>query len=128
VVHVDVIFGFSDLELTPDQEIGHRIPMPVHIHKALDVDEAMVQGVDLWHEERQRMEVRSFGGEELPRAGVQMSFRSRVHLVAEGPRLEIEIGEVGKRAPGEEIVLDEMQGDMRRVAYPLISEANRYAK
>ena len=48
--------------------------MAVHIHKALDVDEAMMQGVDLWHEERQGTELRPFGGEELPRAGVQMPF------------------------------------------------------
>lgn len=52
VLHVDAIFGFADLELTPDQQIGHRIPMPVHIDKALDVNEAMVQGVDLRHEEQ----------------------------------------------------------------------------
>ena len=81
--------------------------MAVHIHKALDVDEAMMQARDLWHEERQGTELRPFGGEELPRAGVQM-FRCRVHLVAEGPGLAIEIGEIRKRAAGEEIVLKEM--------------------
>ena len=84
--------------------------MAVHIHKALDVDEAMMQGVDLWHEERQGTELRPFGGEELPRAGVQMPVRCRVHLVAEGPGLAIEIGEIRKRAAGEEIVLKEMKG------------------
>src|SRR5712691_9449917 len=84
--------------------------MPVHIDKALDINEAMVEGVDFRHEERQRTQVWLFGGEELPRAGVQMPFQCRVHLVAEGPRLAIEIGKVGKGAPGEEIVLDEMKG------------------
>src|SRR5207247_7817699 len=61
VVDVNAVFCFSDLELTPDQQIGHRIAMPVHIDKAFDVDQAMVQGVDLRHEERQRTQVRPFG-------------------------------------------------------------------
>ena len=109
VVDVDAIFGLADLELTPDQQIGHRVAMPVHIDVALDVDEAMMERVDLRDEERQRTQVRPFGGEELARTGVQMPFGRGVHLVAEGARLRIEIGEVGKRAPGEEIVFDEMK-------------------
>ena len=38
-----------------------------------------------------------------------MPFRRRVHLVAEGPRLGVEIDEVGEGPAGEEIVLDEMK-------------------
>ena len=51
-----------------------------------------------------------------------------VHFVAEGACLGIEIGEVGKFPAGEKIVLDKAEGYMRRVAYALISEADRYAK
>ena len=45
--------------------------MAVHIDVALDVDEAMMERVHLRHEERQRTQVRPFGGEELARTGVQ---------------------------------------------------------
>jgi len=37
----------------------------MHIDVALDVDEAMVKGIHLRDEERQRTEVGLFGGEEL---------------------------------------------------------------
>jgi len=87
-----------------------------------------MERVHLRDEERQRTEVGLFGGEELPRTRVQMLFARRVDLVTESARLGLEIGEVGEGAPGEEIVLDKMKRDMRRVAYALISEANRYAK
>ena len=103
VVHIKAIFRFSDLELAPDQQIRHRIAMPVHIDKALDVDQTMVQGVDLRHEERQRTQVRPFGGEELARAGVQMSFRGRIHLVAEGARLGVGSGRSANVRPARKL-------------------------
>ena len=102
--------------------------MAVHIDVSLDVDEAMMERVHLRHEERQRTEPRVLSGKQLSRAGVEMAFRGGVHLVAKGARLGIEIGEVGKRASGQKIVFDEMKRYMRRVAYTVISEADRYAK
>jgi len=128
VVAIDAIFGFPDLELATDEQIGHRVAVPMHIDIALDIDEPMMERVHLRDEERQRPQVRPLGGEELARTRVQMLFVGRVDFVAEGARLGIEIDEVGKRAPGEEVVLDEMKRYMRRVAYAVISEANRYAK
>jgi hypothetical protein len=102
VVDVEAIFRFTDFELPPNQQIGHRIAMAVDIDKALDVDEAMMQRVHLRHEERQRTQLRVFGGEELARTGVEMLFARRVDLVAEDVRLRVKIGEIRKRASREE--------------------------
>jgi hypothetical protein len=52
------------------------------------------------------------GGKQLAGAGVEMALVGGVHLVAKGARLGIEIGEVGKAAAGQEIVLDEMKGPL----------------
>ena len=58
VVDVDPILRFADLELPPDQQIGHRVAVAVHIDVALDIDEAMMERVHLRDEERQRPQVR----------------------------------------------------------------------
>ena len=55
----------SDFELTADQEIRHRIAVAMHIDIALDVNEAVMKRVHLRDEERQRLKVGPFGGEEL---------------------------------------------------------------
>ena len=108
--------------------VRHRVAMRIDVDVALDVDEAVVERVDLRHEERQRMQVRAFGGEELARAGVQLTLGRGVHLVAPGERLRIEIGEVGELAAGQEVVFDEVERalDARRaVGIALLVRAKR---
>ena len=64
-----------------------------------------MQRVHLRNEERERLEVRPFGDEELARTRVEMIFIRRVHFVAPGAGLRIEIREVGKGPPREKIGL-----------------------
>ena len=66
-VDVDAVLGLADLELPADEGLGHRVAVPVDADVALDVDDAVVQGVDLGDPERQRPQVRPLGGEELSR-------------------------------------------------------------
>jgi hypothetical protein len=131
VVDVDPIFGLAHLELAADERIRHRVAVGVHIDIALDVDETMMERVHLRHEERQWPQVRPFSGEEFPRTRVQMPFGGGVHLVAESARLGIEIGEIGKRAPGEKVVLDKMKGSLdagRSVRIALLMRPEHEAK
>src|SRR6266851_8412626 len=110
----DVVFSYSrsegKLRRLARRSAGARACR--HAARALDVDEPMMEGVHLRHEERQRAEVRVLGGKQLAGAGVEMALVGGVHLVAKGARLGIEIGEVGKAAAGQEIVLDEMKGPL----------------
>jgi hypothetical protein len=89
------------------QEIRHRIAVALHVDVAFDVDQAVMKRVDLGDEERQRLELRAFGDEELARARMQMVFIRGVDFVAPRPRLGIEIGEVRKGPPSEKIGFDE---------------------
>jgi hypothetical protein len=68
---------------------------------ALDIDETVMQRVHLRNEERERLEVRPFGDEELARTRVEMICIRRVHLVAPGAGLRSEIREVGTGPPRE---------------------------
>lgn len=82
----------------------------------LDVDDALMEHVHLRDKQRQGAQVRPFDGKEFARTGVQVAFDGGVGRVAEADGLDIEISQVGKYAPGEEIVLDIVKGRMRRVA------------
>jgi hypothetical protein len=72
LIHFDPIFRLAEFELAADQRIRHRVAVAVHIDVALDVDEPMMEGVHLGHEERQRREVGPFDGEELPRTRMEV--------------------------------------------------------
>ena len=56
--------------------------MPVEVDVALGVDDAVMQGVDLGDEGRERLPI-ALGGEEIPRRPVEVPPRLRVDLVAE---------------------------------------------
>ena len=73
---------------------------------ALEIDDALVERVDFGNPGRQRAQVRSLDGEQLARPRVEMSLERRIDLVAPRARLAIEVGEVGERAPGDEIALE----------------------
>jgi len=128
MIDVDLILRFPDLELPADQQPGHRVPVSMDGDVAFDIDQTVMERVDLRDEQRQGLEMGPFRGEELPRAPMQMVLIRGVHLVAPRTRLGIEIGEIRKPPPGEEIAFNETHRHMRRVAYADISEANRYAK
>jgi hypothetical protein len=113
VEDLDAVAGLAHLELPPDEPPGRRVAHALDVDEALTVDDAVVELVDLGDVDRERFERAPLGGEELPRAGVQLAPRGGVDLVAPEARPLVEVAPVGELTAGEEVVVDVVEACAR---------------
>jgi hypothetical protein len=80
--------------------------------------------------ERQRLEVRPFGGEQVPPRGVQLATELRVDRAAPDDRLLVGVGKVAKLATVEEVllhVIEQAFDDRGAIRIALLMRAKREA-
>ena len=94
VVDLDRSLGSRAPRAPADQVLRHRVAVGVDADVALDVDDPLVEQVDLRDPQRQGPEVGLLGGEQLPRARLEVALEAGVDLVAPRPRLGVGVGPV----------------------------------
>src|SRR5665213_3407221 len=108
-VQIDSIQRLAYLQGSCDEAVGGRVADAVHVHVAFGIHDAGEELIDLWHEQRQRLQVPLFDGEELAAAGVQLVGELGVPGLRglSGPL--VELAPVGKILPGQKGLLDTME-------------------
>jgi hypothetical protein len=92
--------------MATDEVSGHRIAIGVDPDHPLQVHHPLVEKIDGRHPDRHRLQVRSFNGEQLARAGLEIIAEAGIDFVAPLARLLIGVLPVAEGATGQEVGLD----------------------
>src|SRR5450755_93689 len=109
-LNLDLVLSLAHLHAAADPIHRDRIAVAVQRHIPFDIDQPLLQPVDFWNPRRQRLQMQPLDGEQLTRNRADMFLVSRVDLIAPLPRPLIQILPTAEGAPGQKVILDEMEG------------------
>ncbi len=131
-IDFNLVFGLAHFDVTSDEVGGGGIAIAVDRDEPFHIYQALVEEIDGRRPDRQRLQVRSFGGEQLARAGLEIVAETGIDLVAPLAGLLVGIGPVAEGAARQEVGLDVAEAalDSRRavgVAYRMSLETEAVA-